>query len=65
MVERDVQAPTADAGAEQVLNCSVRSVTLGGNSSTGAEMTYAWFALEGKVPSLDTLAQITRDTPGL
>ena len=65
VVGRDVQAPTADAGVEQVLNCSIQRVTLGGNSSAGAEMSYAWFALDGKIPDLDTLAQVTIDTPGL
>ncbi|MBR9922938.1 MAG: hypothetical protein GYB31_19095 [Bacteroidetes bacterium] len=42
-VFQDVNAPVADAGPDQVLNCDVSAVTLNGsNSTTGPEIVYAW-----------------------
>ena len=63
-VDINVQAPVADAGPTQVLNCDTASVTLGGNSSMGAQMRYSWFAIEGEIRAADTLSQISIDTPG-
>ncbi len=34
--------PVADAGADKTLGCTFTSVSLGGNSSTGANFTYVW-----------------------
>lgn len=36
--------PNAVAGADQLLTCSVGTVSLGGNSSSGNGITYAWTA---------------------
>ena len=41
-IAADFTDPTADAGPDAFLTCSMRTVTLGGTSSTGAEFTYAW-----------------------
>ncbi len=42
-ISQDANAPVASAGADQVLNCSVTSVTIGSaNSSTGNGIGYAW-----------------------
>jgi hypothetical protein len=40
VVGQDLSAPTADAGIDQTLTCSVTSVTLGSASVAGT--TYAW-----------------------
>ena len=51
-VSEDFAKPTVDPGANTMLTCSMREVTLGGNSSsTGPEFTYTWTDGSGAVVS--------------
>ncbi len=43
--------PTAEAGANAFLTCSMRTVVLGGTSSTGPEFSYEWTDGAGSVVS--------------
>lgn len=48
LVTADIAAPQADAGADQVLDCTKPYLTLNGSgSSTGANYTYNWTAQSG------------------
>lgn len=42
VVSNDLAAPTADAGADAIIDCVTTSTTIGGNSSGGPEFTYVW-----------------------
>ncbi len=47
-VLEDVIAPIADAGMGDILNCTVPSMTLNGDSSSvGAQFAYTWSAISG------------------
>ncbi len=49
-VGQDANAPTADAGAPQTLNCSVQQVQLDGTgSSSGPGITYIWTTSDGTI----------------
>ncbi|MCU0346281.1 MAG: gliding motility-associated C-terminal domain-containing protein [Saprospiraceae bacterium] len=49
-VGQDANAPTADAGAPQTLDCSVQQVTLDGTgSSSGPGFTYLWTTSDGLI----------------
>jgi len=50
-VDENKILPTADAGGDAFLTCSMRSVVLGGASSTGTEFTYEWTDGSGVVVS--------------
>jgi len=51
-VEEDTASPTADAGADQLLNCNAQAVVLnGGGSSTGNGITYSWTTSDGNILS--------------
>lgn len=41
-VAADLAPPTADAGADEIIDCVVTSTTIGGNSSSGVNFTYLW-----------------------
>lgn len=41
-VADDQAPPTADAGADQIINCVVTTTAIGGNSSSGADFAYLW-----------------------
>ncbi|MDX2135061.1 MAG: choice-of-anchor L domain-containing protein [Saprospiraceae bacterium] len=47
----DIELPLADAGAPQLLTCTVDEVTLSGSASTGANFTYAWSTTDGQIVS--------------
>lgn len=49
----DTGLPDADAGADGLINCDITSVVLGGNSSSGPSITYAWSASNGGVIGSD------------
>lgn len=42
VVTLDIAPPTADAGSDNVIDCIVTSVNIGGNSSSGANFSYLW-----------------------
>ncbi|MFN0214079.1 MAG: choice-of-anchor L domain-containing protein [Saprospiraceae bacterium] len=47
-VQEDIVAPVADAGPGNILNCTVPSMTLSGDSSSvGPQFAYNWSALSG------------------
>ena len=52
-VDENKILPTADAGPNAFLTCSMRTVVLGGASSTGGEFTYEWTDGSGAVVSND------------
>lgn len=63
-VEGDTEAPIVDAGLEQTLTCSITTVSLGGNSSQGAEFEYLWTSANGSFTgSTDTILTQT-NAPG-
>ncbi len=50
IVLQDTNAPTADAGAPQSLDCSMQQVTLDGTgSSSGPGITYLWTTTDGTI----------------
>ena len=50
-IDEQKTLPTADAGGDAFLTCGMRSVVLGGASSTGPEFTYEWTDDAGVVVS--------------
>ena len=50
-VQEDFVDPTADAGPDAFLTCSMRTATLAGSSSMGTEFTYEWTDAAGTVLS--------------
>lgn len=63
VVSMDADVPTASAGEDQTLTCTVTTVTLDGSaSSTGDIYTYEWTDMDGNV--LGTEAQLDVTVPG-
>ncbi len=62
-VADDQVDPTADAGADQIINCVTTSTSIGGASSAGANFTYAW-AGPGITPANQAIAQPTVSLAG-
>lgn len=62
-VTANLAVPTADAGADQIIDCVTTSTSIGGSSSSGANFTYLWTG-----PAIDatneTLATPNIDQPG-
>ncbi len=51
-VTNDVTLPTADAGVDAAITCSSGvSISIGGNSTTGATITYNWTTPDGNIIS--------------
>ena len=63
-VMQDDGVPTADAGADQVLNCDILMVSLGGQSSSGPDIHYRWSSVEGNILTDPTQQFIQVDMPG-
>ncbi len=62
LVDEDRDAPTADAGLPQIINCQTTEVTLGGTTtSSGTTYTYDW---SDGTTSLDNTATIITSTAG-
>ncbi|MFK8009790.1 MAG: gliding motility-associated C-terminal domain-containing protein [Saprospiraceae bacterium] len=56
----DTISPVADAGLDGVLDCDTTSLTLGGDSSTGANFEYQWtYSTGGNIVTDSTQATIT------
>jgi gliding motility-associated-like protein len=64
-VTQDANAPVADAGEDQRLDCSQTIVQLGGNSSEGPDISYLWSTNDGSITSDMTSSTITADSPGI
>ena len=64
-VVEDITPPTANAGADMVLNCNNTSVTLNGSgSSSGSDFTYLWTTVDGNIVSGETTTMPTVDAVG-
>jgi gliding motility-associated-like protein len=64
IVDQDADAPLADAGTNDTLNCLVSDVVLdGGNSSAGPDFIVEWENLQGTPVGQDY--QITVNEPGI
>src|SRR5690606_16610322 len=63
-VTLDAGIPTADAGADQTLTCTVTSVILGGASTTGPTITYAWTTPDGNIVGATDGIMIEADAVG-
>ena len=65
-VESDTVRPVSDAGADQQITCLVSEVTLGGAGSTsGPDILYAWFVLEGRLTGPSDQPFSTADSAGV
>lgn len=62
-VSDDQVAPTADAGADQTIDCVNTLTTLGGASSSGIDITYTWTG-PGITPANMSLPMPVVTTPG-
>ena len=61
----DTGLPTADAGADALINCETEFAVLGGNSSSGPQFTYAWSTTGGgTIDSNPNAATITVSSGG-
>ncbi|MEO0726909.1 MAG: gliding motility-associated C-terminal domain-containing protein [Bacteroidota bacterium] len=63
-VLEDITPPQADAGADQLLDCTVLDQDLGGNSSTGNNFSYQWTSPNATITDEDTLANLNTTVPG-
>jgi gliding motility-associated-like protein len=65
IVTNNSSAPTASGGLDQVLTCTVSSITLDGSvSSTGAGITYSWSTVGGNIVSGTSLSSPTINQAG-
>jgi len=65
MVDENTQAPMADAGLPDELNCTVTSLGLNGSgSSQGTDFTYLWDTSNGNILSGNTSLNPQIDEPG-
>ncbi len=65
-VFENVNAPIADAGIDQTLNCTATTLILdGSNSSTASEFTYQWSSLDGNIVSGNTTLNPLIDQQGV
>jgi gliding motility-associated-like protein len=67
VVERDSIKSVSNAGADQKITCTTKTVTLNGNnSSVGSDITYLWRNVSGgQAPSPNNAPQVTVSTPGI
>jgi len=63
-VTEDIQAPQAEAGQTQELNCLIPVVTLSGSGIGNASLTFNW-SLSGNPTFAASGATITTDLPGM
>jgi gliding motility-associated-like protein len=65
LVTQDINAPTADAGPDQELDCNTPTITLdGGGSSNGGNITFEW-SLNGNPSFNQNGKTISVDAPGI
>ena len=63
VIDLDTEAPTAQAGLDQIIDCSNLEITLDGSSSVGSNLLYEWMYLNGVVFS--TASSVTVNSPGM
>jgi len=64
-VTQDIEAPIADAGSDDQLNCVINDLQLdGSNSSQGNIYTYEWMSENGNIIEGNTLLNPTIQSPG-
>lgn len=64
-VSQDSNAPIAEAGLDDLLNCNITSLVLDGSgSSQGLEFTYAWSTSNGNIVSGGTTLNPEINAPG-
>jgi len=64
-VSQDIVPPAAEAGASNILNCSVTSLSLNGaGSATGPDISYTWTTPDGNIVSGNTTLTPVVDEPG-
>ena len=56
--------PIADAGEGMEINCTNPNITIGGNSTTGGNISYKWTTADGNIVSGASEAQATIDAGG-
>lgn len=61
---QDDNVPIADAGPDGLLDCNISFVVLGGNSSTGPDISYQWSSGDGGVITSDPTASRITVTSG-
>ena len=60
VVSQDLNAPTADAGPDQTLDCNVAMATLdGSNSDSGPTIQYAWIDPDGMIIGSNPMQDIS------
>ena len=65
LVSQDSNAPMAEAGLDDLLNCNITSLVLdGSNSSQGLEFTYEWTTSNGNIVSGGTTLNPEINAPG-
>ena len=65
MITQDILAPTANAGTDGELNCSITSLTLDGSASVGqGTLSYTWTTTDGTIDSDANTANPTISAPG-
>ncbi|MCB0640443.1 MAG: hypothetical protein KDC44_02340, partial [Phaeodactylibacter sp.] len=65
LVDQDIVAPDAEAGATDLLTCTVQNLNLNGNgSSQGAIYSYAWTTTNGSILSGASTLTPLIDAPG-
>lgn len=65
MIIQNIINPIADAGNDGIINCTILSQDLGGNTtSTGNEFTYEWTSPNATINSNNTLSALMATNPG-
>ena len=59
-----VPSPIADAGPDQALDCRMRTVSIGGSSSIGAEIAYTWTSPSGGTVAQPNIGITDTEVPG-
>ena len=57
--------PDLSAGPDQVINCRDTAVVLSATTSSDTDLAYQWATINGSLPAVDTLPDITVTQPGL
>jgi gliding motility-associated-like protein len=60
----NVLPPNAIAGSDQELTCTVSAQSLGGNSSSGNNISYTWTSTNGTLTAADSLINVLATAPG-